>query len=179
MSKPKKHRAKKKLPARIKTSDPVLREPVVRREFKMDLPVPISPEEATKAGHAMVREIRRREQLDEERREAMAEFRDRRAAIDEKCKELADSFENGTKKISVRVREELIVETNEIQVIRIDTGEVVERRAAKAEDRQETLPLGEPSAATLEDGTGAEGAARALADHEDDASELDEDGAPT
>jgi hypothetical protein len=116
-----------------------VRESTVRRTYMMDLPVRISEEESIKCGHQMVREIRKREALDEERREANAQFRQRREAIDAREKELAESFENHTKKAPVKVEEHLIVETNEVKIIRIDTGEVVETKTADAQDRQETL----------------------------------------
>jgi hypothetical protein len=116
-----------------------LRERVKRASYALDLPVPANEEEVSTAALAMVKEIRKREALDEERRELLAQFRQRREAIDARQGELADTVENHTRKKSVHVDEYLIVETSTIEVVRRDTGEIVETRPADKDDLQENL----------------------------------------
>jgi hypothetical protein len=122
-----------------KSNGAVVREPVARKQYKMDLPVKVSAEEAEKAGHLMAKDYREREALVEERRNAMIAFRKRFDAVDERLAAHCETFENQTKKIQVKVEERLTVETNEIEIVRLDTGEVVEKRTAKPDDRQEAL----------------------------------------
>ncbi len=118
---------------------PINHERIERAHYDMDLPVPASDEEVTKAAVDMVKQIRKRASVLEDRRTVMANYRSQLEAIDERQSELADTVESHTKKRPVRVCEYLIVETSTIEVVRQDTGELVETRAADKEDLQENL----------------------------------------
>jgi len=116
-----------------------VRQRIERATYTKELPIPASRKEIEGAASAMAIEIRKREQLLEQRRESMAGFKSKLTGVDEKLLDLCATVEKGTKKGSVKCKEYLIVETNEIQVVRTDTGEVVETRTASAEDRQDNL----------------------------------------
>lgn len=114
-------------------------EGIERRRYVEKLPVPADHKTIERASKEMAKLIRDDESIAEERREAMADFKSRQNAIHEQQKQWADTVENGTRLADVPVIERLIVETNEIQVVRQDTGEVVSTRIADAQDRQEAL----------------------------------------
>lgn len=120
-------------------------DPVVRKRYELDLPVPISAAEAEKAGKAMAETINQRTSFLEERRDAMANLRHRGDAIDERLKELSEEFLHHRRKKKVKVEDRFIAETNTIEVVRLDTGEIVDRRAANAAERQEELFPGAPT----------------------------------
>jgi hypothetical protein len=116
------------------------------KKYMLPLPVPMSAEEAIQLNVEWARETRKQEALLSERREAMAAFKERLAAIHERMNELVISSETGTRKVQVEVSEWVTVETGEINVIRTDTGAVVGTRAAEASDVQ--MGLGLPTAPT-------------------------------
>jgi hypothetical protein len=116
-----------------------VRERVERARYDKVLAVPATDEEVSVAAVGMVGQIRKREAVLEERRTSMAGFRDTLAAIDDRLGELADTVEGHTKRLSVACIEYLCVETSTIEVVRLDTSEIVETRAAEAEDLQENL----------------------------------------
>jgi hypothetical protein len=117
--------------------NPKIRVPVENgKRYTMDLSVPISEHEVALAAAEMVREIRKREHVLEERREAMAGFKETLVGIDKRLQDLATTVEDHTKKVPVEVSEWVLVETGEIQIVRTDTGAVVNTRAAEADDLQ-------------------------------------------
>jgi len=153
---------------------PLLRQPVEGKEYELDLAVPISATEARACGHLMAVKIVERTNYLERRRSIMANLRKEGDAIDEALKELAESFEKHTKKVAVRVRERLIVETNEVEIVRLDTGEVVKRRTASPGDRQQELfAEGPKEAISALDKVAAK--AKAEADAEEAALEKDDE----
>lgn len=127
-----------------KKSNGKTREKVERARYELDLPVPATDKEVGQAASGMVAQIRKREAVLEERRDSMAKFREQLTAIDQRLGEYADTVENHTKLEKVKCVELLTVETSTIEVVRLDTDDVVETRAASAEDLQENLlPKGE------------------------------------
>lgn len=123
------------------TKNVTTREGVERRRYVTNLPVPADPKTIAKASANFARLVSEDESLQEERRDAMAGFKSRKNVIDEQLREWRDTVEKGTQLAAVEVVELLVVETSEIQVKRLDTGEIIETRAASAEDRQEQLDL--------------------------------------
>lgn len=120
--------------------------PVVRAKYTKRLPVEVATEETAKLARLLAEEVEKRDLLLDEQRTSNAEFRERRAAIDSRLNEYAQCVRDGTKLQEVKCEERLVVETNEVQVVRLDTQEVVETRTADAADRQEALPLPKPEA---------------------------------
>jgi hypothetical protein len=145
-------------------SAPLVRVPApTGKKYKLDLPVPIDEHEVAVAADDMVKEIRKREFVLSERRETMAGFKETLVGIDERLQALADTVEKHTKLQPVDVCERLIVETSEIQVVRIDTGEIVKTRTADPVDVQAGLfpeePPEEEPAEVAEAGYASDGAA--------------------
>jgi hypothetical protein len=68
-----------------------------------------------------------------------AKARERRAYFEERIEELANEVDGQVEYRNVQVVEYLLP-TNEVMVVRGDTGEVIETRAADADDLQETIP---------------------------------------
>lgn len=122
------------------------RQPVERAFVTKKLAVRVSADVVERAAHEMARLYTDREALKSERRETMAEFKERMAAFDQRMGELANTVNNSTEQRDVKCRELLYVEENRIDVVRLDTGEVVDSRTATAEDRQEDLELQEREA---------------------------------
>jgi hypothetical protein len=118
---------------------------VERGRHRRKLPVAVDHETIEAAATEMAMLVGANERLKSERRDAMAEFNERRSHIDERMSELADTVTGGTVLQDIECVTYLLP-TNEIQVVRVDTSEVVESRTATAEELQETLPVnGAPS----------------------------------
>jgi hypothetical protein len=117
---------------------------VERKRYKEALPVRIEDSVvAAKAGE-LAKIIQDRAALLEEKREANANYREKISFFNELLDELATSVQKHTELRQVQCVERLIVETNQIEVVREDTGEVVRTRTADVSDRQEALFPGEP-----------------------------------
>jgi hypothetical protein len=129
---------KSKAPA-TKTIDG--RKLVERARYDQMLPCKIPVDEVEVKASQLAKVIRERDEMLDRKRESNAAYREKIAFFDERLKELATSVENKTAEQSVSCVEWLIPETNEIRVIREDTGEIVETRTADAADLQEPLPL--------------------------------------
>ena len=113
---------------------------VERRRYEEKLPCRIETEEHAKLSDELAATVREREEAEEERREAMAGFRERISGISDRQKKLAQCVEQHTVQRTVEVVEYLLP-NNEMQTVRVDTGEVLESRAAEKDDLQEGLPL--------------------------------------
>jgi hypothetical protein len=85
--------------------------------------------------------IRERLALQEDKSAKNREFREQRAYLDERERELADAVHSHTRFEEVECVE-VLLPTNEVQVVRVDTGEVVSSRAATGDELQESA-LGE------------------------------------
>lgn len=130
---------KKAAPKKSAKSARSKRDGVERARYTKRLPVPVGSKRVAELADAMVVVIRERDAVQEQQRERNAAFRKKLASYDERFKELATSVEKRVDFVDVECVEKLVVETNEIQVIRADTGEVVETRTAEGADRQEAL----------------------------------------
>jgi len=130
---------KPKAKAAESNGTPPLRQPVERKHYMMDLPVKVGREQVEQAAEEFAAAYSEREATLEERREAMAGFKETLTGIDERMKRLRDTVQKHTTLQPVEVVERLIVETNAVEVVRLDTGEIVETKTASAEDRQESL----------------------------------------
>ena len=74
----------------------------------------------------------------EKKRESNAGYREKLAGLDDRKKKLSECVRSNRKLEPVRVQEWLV--GNEVEICRIDTGEVVERRTATSEDLQAEIP---------------------------------------
>lgn len=113
--------------------------PVERARYDDMLPCKLEPSDIPARAAELAKTIREREEMLELKREANAKYRERIAYFDERLTSLAEAVEGKTEKRSVPCIEYLLPRTNEIQVVRQDTHEVVERRAAEPQDLQEGL----------------------------------------
>lgn len=119
--------------------------PVERGRHTRKLPVQADHAELDLAATSLGRLVEEQASVKEQRREAMAGFRDKLSHIQESMNEVAETVRNRTRLVDVECITYLLP-TNEIQVVRADTCEVVESRVATAEELQETLPVnGTPS----------------------------------
>lgn len=119
--------------------------PVERGRHRRKLPVKVDHGTIEAAANEMAKLVGSAERLKSERRDAMAGFKEQRAHIEGRMSELADTVTGGTVLQDIECVVYLLP-TNEIQIVRVDTGEVVESRTATAEELQETLAVnGEPA----------------------------------
>jgi hypothetical protein len=109
------------------------------KRYKMKLPVPVGKDVREKASHEMARVHHAQEALKTERRNTNANLRERQNSLSQQMGELADTVDNSTELQDVNVVERLL-RTGEIEVIRLDTKEVVDTRTATAAERQKNLP---------------------------------------
>jgi hypothetical protein len=114
---------------------------VERARYEQMLPCKIPVDEVEVKAGQLAKVIRERDEMLDRKRESNAAYREKIAFFDERLKELATSVENKTEQQSVSCVEWLVPETNEIRVIREDTGEIVETRTADAQDLQDPLPF--------------------------------------
>lgn len=110
------------------------------KKYTTKLPVKREADVLAGLAQELAKNVRVREELEDERREMNADFREKFAALSETEKRLATAVETGCTEEDVEVHEYLRRD-NAIEVIRVDTGELVEVRTAKAEDLQEDLDL--------------------------------------
>jgi hypothetical protein len=112
--------------------------PMLGAEYYEDLPVTAELHERDHAGHELAKLVAANETLKTEKRQALAEFKERKASIETTQKELASVYD-GLKLSKVKVQELIYADTCTVDVIRKDTGEVVRSRAATKDDLQRTL----------------------------------------
>jgi hypothetical protein len=113
-------------------------ERVFKRRYHQDLPVEVDVEFRTAKGRELADVCDEQRAIEDERRTVMAGFRKRLSHVSERAKELSAIVRQGTKTQSVQC-EDFLLPTNEIETVRLDTGKVVLRRAARADELQ--LPL--------------------------------------
>jgi hypothetical protein len=115
---------------------------VERARYQEPLLVKITPQDLQPKANELARVIAQRDAMKVNKREANAKFREQIAYFDERINELAESVREGSERRPVEVVERLNLRLNQVEVVRTDTGETISKRAATAEDRQETLPVG-------------------------------------
>lgn len=119
-------------------SSPDPHEPVIRKRFKQKLPVRIGDELVSAKADKLAKTIHERNAVRLKRREANAEFREQLAYFDEMLESLATDVELHTESRDVECVERLTAQ-NEIETVRLDTGEILSTRTAEARDLQEDL----------------------------------------
>jgi hypothetical protein len=112
---------------------------IERARYEEKLPCKVEPEEVEVHAQELAKVIRERQEMLSRKRSANAAFREKIAFFDERLKELAECVEGKTVRKPVTVIEYLLERTNEVQVVRSDTGEIVSSRAADAADLQDQL----------------------------------------
>lgn len=118
---------------------PAERARIERKRYNTKLPVAIPPELVVLRADELAKAVREREAHAEEHRARMADDREKRAHFDEKISELATAVEQHTETREVEVVEYLVEGTGNLEVVRQDTLEVIETKAASAEDLQESI----------------------------------------
>lgn len=132
-------------------------ERIERARYEDKLPCKLDAADLPVRSAELAKVIRDREAVLEQKREVNAKYRAQLSAFDERLLELAEQIDGKIERKNVEVVEYLLPRTNEIQVVRTDTGEVVTSRTASAEELQEELPLEdeeEPDDADKGDRTG-------------------------
>lgn len=118
--------------------------PVVRAKYTKRLPVECNDAEKAKLANELSKVTLELEVIENEKAEELRAFRERSSGLKDRQRELARCVKDTTKMQDVRCEERFDVGTNTIRVVRLDTLEVVEERAATADDRQEALPYAGP-----------------------------------
>lgn len=104
-----------------------------RKTFRRQLPCALSPEELQSKGLAVALLIHEHTSVEEQKSEANKMFRERLETASEEIKELAGQISSKSEVRKVVCLAGLS-STNEWIVSRLDTGEVIEQRAATAEE---------------------------------------------
>jgi hypothetical protein len=109
------------------------------KTVQKELPVTLTAEERARSGEEIARRVVRVAGLEEEKKKATKVFTD--AIADEKraIGKLARAVHEGREERLVDCIERTHFGTNQVITTRLDTGEIVETRAMKAEERQEPL----------------------------------------
>jgi hypothetical protein len=130
---------KKKANGAAKKAKAPERERLERRRYTTKLPCAIAPEIVVMRADDLAKAVREREELMAANRERNAEFREKRAHVDEEISNLATAVEQHEESRDVEVVEYLVSGTGNIEVVRQDTLEVVETKAATKDDLQESI----------------------------------------
>jgi hypothetical protein len=110
-----------------------------RRRFFEFLPVRVQDSEKLAAHAELSRLEGDRLRLKSEKREVLARFRERFNGLDVEIEKLVAKGNEGTEKRRVECAV-ILLATNEVEVVRLDTGEIVEKRTATADELQLALP---------------------------------------
>ncbi len=113
-------------------------ERVERKRYHEFLPVRVPDSEKLEAHAELSRLEGDRLRLKSEKREVLARFREKFNALDVDIEKLVEKGNDGVEKRRVECVDYLL-STNEIEMVRQDTGEVVLKRTATAEELQESL----------------------------------------
>lgn len=101
-----------------------------------------TPEERLKMGDDLAAAYNRQESIDNEEAVFKAQFKERRATIDQAVTSLSRSLANQFEMRNIECRLEWDQpNVNEVQYVRVDTGEVVKTRPFTESERQQDLPL--------------------------------------
>jgi hypothetical protein len=103
-----------------------------------DVMVDANIEETATIAHELCSVLDEESRVKEKRRESNAGFREKLAGLDDRKKKLSECVRSNRKLEPVRVQEWLV--GTEVEICRIDTGEIVERRTATTDDLQAELP---------------------------------------
>lgn len=123
---------------------PAAPRPQKPRTFTRKLDVALTAEERDERQESLLTALRDGEELAAEKSAAMADFRQRSKALATRVVELRHAATDRIEKRDVQCEERFIDRTGEVQVVRLDTGKVIDRRPQTAEERQQVIPGTEP-----------------------------------
>lgn len=113
-------------------------EAVERKRYRMQLPCKIDENTSHAKGLELARVCRERKEFEELRAQENRDAREKAAYFDETIERLRIEVEGCVETRTVECVDRLLP-TNEVEVVRLDTGEVLETRAAKPHELQESL----------------------------------------
>jgi len=108
------------------------------KEFQRELPVALTDIELQMQGKILADKVREKEFLVEKRKQLNSEFATKIKAVDLQIKRIADARSKGQELRPVQCRERF--HSGTIEVVRLDTKEVVDSRPAELRDLQTSLP---------------------------------------
>jgi len=103
------------------------------------LPVLLADDEIKILGETLARKDREKRNLEAEKKLNAQSFKDKIDTLDEDMRSLATTIRDGREYRPVECREEFNYERGIIEVMRVDTGEVVEQRRMTESERQGKL----------------------------------------
>jgi hypothetical protein len=110
----------------------------------------LTTDELLERGGRLAGKMDKRERVDDERKEKASEYKEQLEQIDAEIAQLRRAIASGTEEREVPVVERRIDTGNRIEMVRLDTGEVVSERAMTIEERQGELDLaGQPVVADM------------------------------
>lgn len=107
-------------------------------EYHEPLPCKILSVDVEEKANALAVVLGEEAQLKDRKRSVLAEFRQKQNYYDERKAELGEAVRTKTERRSTKIQEWLLP-TNEIEIIRTDTAEVIRKRTADAQDLQEDM----------------------------------------
>lgn len=113
------------------------KEDIIRRGLHRDLPVKLGEDEVTKALRRWADRHAELEMVDNQKSDTVASFARRKAEIEADMKILRDECRNEERIMPVECYERFAA--GMIEIVRSDTGEVVDRRPASAAERQRDM----------------------------------------
>jgi hypothetical protein len=105
------------------------------------LPCPLTDDEKIARSLMLAEALDRRNQLDLERKDTMAEFKDREAKLDSEIGRLGTIVRGGKELRQVECEDQHNYKNGTADRVRLDTGEVVQTRPLTEEERQQELPV--------------------------------------
>lgn len=121
---------------------------VEKRRFHQPLPVKIDAGKVQELSLELAKIIRERLSLMVEKSEALTSFRKKKEYYDEREEQLATSVEGSVETLSIECVDYLLP-TGEIRTLRLDTGEIIDTRAATVSELQEPLAFHVDEASAL------------------------------
>lgn len=113
-----------------------------------ELPVRLMDSELKQKSGQLVRSLQDLDAVRGERDEYLAavktakdEFKKREGEFDKRIRQLGHEIANGSERRQVECRLMFYWERGQVEIVRIDTGEVVDARAITAEERQQKMPF--------------------------------------
>lgn len=127
----------------------------VPRKITRDLPVKLTQDELAGVAKDIGRLNRERVKMEGEAKASAAQWKDRISGLDAQIADLADLADSGQRALPVACEERHDYRRGEVQVVRLDTGELLESRPMTPAERQATLPLEQAPATPPADAGGA------------------------
>lgn len=112
----------------------------VPKTFERDLEVSLTDAERLKRNEDLLEAMQARDDLKSQKSEATSQINASIKISEGRVKDLAIALRSGKEKRPVRCTERFLFETNTVEIVRADTGAVIEKRAMTPEERTPTLP---------------------------------------